>query len=180
MAAASSSYCFSGCLFNQNGDDDDDMFECSECAAWCHVECLKHFTGKRQRPPGLLPGGDAIPVVGALLPVEAGFGAAATASASATARRRTIGAAKSAGRGAHSRRPTSLQLGERIREVCRERCDVVDVPALEDCQDAGHVALGDEPLAPAQQRGLDGREQSHSEGSIDVIKARSSRLSTCA
>eukprot|EP00315_Gephyrocapsa_oceanica_P035825 CAMPEP_0185455864 /NCGR_PEP_ID=MMETSP1365-20130426/76222_1 /TAXON_ID=38817 /ORGANISM="Gephyrocapsa oceanica, Strain RCC1303" /LENGTH=79 /DNA_ID=CAMNT_0028062275 /DNA_START=217 /DNA_END=452 /DNA_ORIENTATION=- len=64
MAAASSSYCFSGCLFNQNGDDDDDMFECSECAAWCHVECLKHFTGKRQRPPGLLPGGDAIPVVG--------------------------------------------------------------------------------------------------------------------
>ena len=32
-------------------------------------------------------------------------------------------------------------------------------PALEDCQDAGHVALGDEPLIPAQQRGLDGCEQ---------------------
>ena len=37
----------------------------------------------------------------------------------------------------------------------QQRLDVIDVPLLKDLQYSGHVALGDEPLVPAMQRGLD-------------------------
>ena len=54
-----------------------------------------------------------------------------------------------------------MEPGEGRLEVCLQRVDVVDVPALEDGQDAGHVAFGDEPLVSAPQRGLDGGEKGH-------------------